>query len=365
MDPQHSGRGLRTKRADQRRSLPTTLLRRVEQTLREALPWRPGQLKLGPASPGQPRSPSLSPADEDGLRSLPGGQVAETRISISVDGSRLRLVQTARRRVVGWGCVELPEGAISGGTMADSQILGTALDRVFSAKQLPRKRTRIAIPAVGSAMKVLPVPWLEDEELQQAVSDEATRLLGYSEADSYLWWQEVPGRRRDRRVFVLTCPREPVVVMIEACELARVELEDMDLGILSAARCANQRDAIVASVEGACVEAVAIANDLPVYARSVLASPPTREAAEDLLPAEISLCIAAVEEQRTAARDGVPPPIYLCGSAARSQALAERVRIRSGRRPSVIAPPLFVPSDLPAAEYAAALGMAIKEPQQD
>jgi hypothetical protein len=147
----------------------------------------------------------------------------------------------------------------------------------------------------------------------------------------------------------------------EALSDARIEPADFDLATLSAARAANQRDAIVASSEGSCVDTLVVIDDLPVYARSVMAMPGTAAAAEDLLLAEISRCVSTAEEQRPATRESAPPPIYLCGSAARSSSLAERVRARTGRRPSSVNPPLFVPADLRAAEYAAAIGMAIKE----
>jgi hypothetical protein len=314
----------------------------------------------GVRDPAGARAAVIDTPDEEGLRTLPGGRVADTRLALSVDGCDVRVVQTARRRILGWGTVRLPDEAIADGTIGDAQMLAPALEHVFASRQLPRAHVRVALPFRGSALAVLSVPWLEDEELQQAISDEATRVLGYSEPDSFLWWQPVPGRRRDRRVFVLTCPRDPVNVLLDALEQVHVRPDDLDLGLLAASRAINQRDAIVAIVEGARVDTMAVIDDLPIYARSVVAVPATSAAAEDLVLAEISSCISMAEEQKSATRE-VAPPVYLCGAAARSVALADRVQVRIGRRPSHFNPPLFVPSDMPAAEYAAAIGMAIKE----
>jgi hypothetical protein len=350
-------RGFRPVRKDGRFSVRDRVASAVRPLLRSR--GKPGPLAAAREAGGARTIVAVAP-DDDGLATLPGGRVADTRISISVDGSDLRIVQTARRRILGWGTAALPDGATFDGTIVDPQLLAPMLEHVFVTKQLPRNHIRVALPFRGSALAVLAVPWLDDEELQQAISDEATRVLGYSEPDSYLWWQPVPGRRRERRVFVLTCPRDPVNVALDAFEQARIQADDLDLGLLAAARAANQRDAIIAIVEGACVETMAVVDDLPVYARSVMATPATTAAAEDLVLAEISQCISMAEEQKSATHD-IAPPVYLCGSASRSAALADRVRARTSRKPSSINPPLFVPSDMPAAEYAAAVGLAIKE----
>ena len=313
------------------------------------------------------RRPASSPNEENGRSEVAAESAGSTKsakpsgqtVVAFVDGE-LRFLRRVGGRVVDWGHFPLPPDAFRDGAIADAPSIGLAMAEAFGEFRLPSRRVVAAIPARDARAGLLSLSWVKESDLADVVADEAPRALGVPLDTHYVFWQKVAVPRAERRTFVVAVPREPILALLEACEVAGVTLESLDLSPLALARAANQRDAVVVAVEPRTVEIVVVADDLPLYFRTV--TPGANPTAADVA-AEVGRALTAYEEAFP--ERGLDPtaPVFLVGQlgAARSAELAGPIGARAGRRVGRPSPPLHLPADFPLAEQMVNVGLALKE----
>lgn len=307
--------------------------------------------------------PALPVAGPD-YHLIAGVRRGQGRVAASVIGGELRLLQHARGRVIGWGSLPLPEGTAKEGVVVDSAGLGAALETSFDQLRLPRRHVSSAIPGLGVGASLLELPWVKEDELAEVVADEASRALGASPDESFLFWQRLTGRRRDRFVYVVVVPREPLLLLLEAYEAGGLRLDLLDLKPLSLARAVNQRDAIILNLEDDCLDVAVVADDLPILLRSV-ALPDgygRGESVHDLAVDEVVRALQGYDGAAASHHLGADTAIYLTGRAAGSVLLADRLRARTGRPIGRVVVPLHCPSDFPLDGQLVNVGLVLKGP---
>src|SRR5205085_1212981 len=77
--------------------------------------------------------------------------------------------------------------------------------------------------------RIIDVPPARTEDLPATIEEEFERIVGASVAEYYLSWQRLPGRIRQRRVFVLAVPRTTIESTLEALDVAGIRPYTMDL----------------------------------------------------------------------------------------------------------------------------------------
>lgn len=314
---------------------------------------------------GRAWRPELVETPSLDYRLIVGARAGQGSVAVSVEGDVLRIVQHVGRRVIGWGSVPLPVGVARGGAVVDASGLGDVLREAFGRLRLPRRRVVAAISGLHARASLLDLPWVKEHELDDVVADEVSRSLGVTTDDSYVFWQRLPGRRRERYVYVVALPRETLLRCLEAYEVAGLSLESLDLKPLALARAVNQRDAIVVNLERESLDVVVVVDDLPVLFRSVAlpAGVIPQDALCDQGAAEVCRALATCEDavpagyalDRTAA-------IYVSGSEVGGIALAERLRSATGRPIGRPTPPMHLPTDFPLTEQLVNVGLALKQP---
>lgn len=334
------------------RSLPSAA-RAMPDVLRSA----PGAL-LPPRGRGGEGVESIT-GYVHGHRMAPGARVARAAVALTVDGSEVRVLQHFGSRVVGWASFQVDPTQLSGGDVLDAGGLGETLGDLFDRAGLSRRHVVGGVTARHARFALLDVPRVDGQaNLEAVVAEEASRQLGYVPGESYLFWELAARQRRGRTVFAVVIPQEPLLLLLEALEAARIRPDSLDLKPLALARAVNQRDAIVASLEPDGLDVVVIAEDLPIIIRSASIPPRmTEQAAREYLVGEVARALAT-SRGRLAPLDG-EAMIYLAGSRADEQ-LAELLRLQTGHAIGKLAPPAHCPLDFPVAEQLANVGLALK-----
>jgi type IV pilus assembly protein PilM len=326
-----------------------------------------GRLK-DPLRAALPRLPRQR-ADEDGTESVEGGdaghrvvagaRASRSAVAVSFDGATLRVLQHIGPRVVGWASLPLDSGLIWDGEVHDASGLGDALGEAFDRLGLSRRRVAGILPGRMAICALFEVPLVRREaELVEVVAEEASRRLGYSPDESYLFWERIVGQRRGRYVFAAVVPQEPLLRILETLETAGVHLDSLDLQPLALARAVNQRDAVIASLERDGLDVVVVSDDLPVAIRSLPLSPKVSDAAaREVLGAEVARALAGYSGAR--ALLDADARLYLAGSRA-DESLAAQLARQTGHQVGTLAPPVRYPDDFPLAEQLANVGLALK-----
>jgi hypothetical protein len=281
-------------------------------------------------------------------------------VVVSFAGGEVRVLRHLGRRVVDWDRLMLPAGTLRAGLIADPPAVGIALAETFAELGLSRRHVVAALGAPGASSTLLDLPWVKEREVAEVVADEAARQLAVSPDTHYIFWQHVPSRRRERQTFVVAVPREPVLALLEACEVGGLSLDALDLAPLALARAANQRNVIVVSVEVDSLEVAVIVDDLPLLIRGVdLGAGST----VDAVATEVSRALATYEDSAPGRPIDQAAPVFLGGlvAAERADELAFALRARTGHLVGRPNPPLHLPSGFPLAEQLLNVGLALKE----
>lgn len=179
------------------------------------------------------------------------------------EGGHARLLQVARQ--------PLEQGVVVGGEVRDVAALGRALDEFFEASGMPRKNVRLGIGTNRIGVRLVEVDGIEDEsQLANAVTFRAHEALSIPMEHAVLDYHVVEGGDddgRSRRVVVAAAYRDPIDQLVNACNIAGIELVGIDVEAFALLR-AVQNDRRSVSSEPTALIAVAIGYDRSTLATS-------------------------------------------------------------------------------------------------
>ena len=285
-----------------------------------------------------------------------------TRVTVSIEGSSLRIASVTNQRVVGWASIPLDSRLARGGQIGDPADLGAVIDETFDRLDLSRDHVAWALSGFQASARILDLPNLRGEELRRAIAEEVEASLGVAADDSYLSWQRLDGRIRRRHVFVLAVPRSAVLTALEALEVAEIHPRTMDLRPLALARAIGRSHAVVANLEDGNLDVVVVSKGVPTLLRSLPLpiSSANLEAAQNRLVDEVDRVLSYHDDANLDRPLDPEAPIYLTGRLATGIALAEKIRALTGHPIGHLAPDVSYPSDFPVSEYLVNLGLALK-----
>jgi Tfp pilus assembly PilM family ATPase len=283
-------------------------------------------------------------------------------VSLSFDGTNIRIVGSSGKKIEKWDSVSFDSKLLREGSITDTRGMAQVIKQALSERKLTTKNVRWALSSIGSSSQIITIPQAEKVKLETLVEREARKTLSVSPETSYLHWQLLPDTGSARKVYAVAIPREPVQLLIQACQLAGVTIESIDLKTLALGRAVNQKDAIIAHGEMNAVEMVIMLDSVPALTRGIW----LREKDLDtgrvtaLLLQQLASTIEYYNDMNRSATLSTDIPIYLTGETTLNPDLAERVRSLSGRPVGNLEPPLSYPEHFPTPLYMANLGLILK-----
>ncbi|MBI2848993.1 MAG: hypothetical protein HYX88_02565 [Chloroflexi bacterium] len=288
---------------------------------------------------------------------------AKSTVSLSLEGTTLRLLYCQGRSVKRWASIPFNPRLLRGGHVSDPAGLGQTIDGTLDRLRLPRKGMVCAVSGIQGVSRVLGLP-KKASNLGKIVEREARRVMSVSADSSYLFWQPIKDRDRRtlQRVFVLGMPKEPLDAFLEALRTARIRPSSVDIRPLALARAANVKDAVIANLEDISIDVVVVVEDIPLMMRSLHLgeTPPAPEVAMARLMDELSRTIRFHNDTN---RDNPLPadiPVILTGERSTDPRLPESVQAAVGHPVSPPEPPLKYPPGFPVAEFMMNLGLTLK-----
>jgi len=300
-----------------------------------------------------PKMPSLS---------IGGGAADKRIISLSIEGTELRVLSFYRNSVESWASVPFSADLLRVGQVADSEGFAGVIKSALADEALVNSRVVCAIPGLRTMSRIIGLPKVSKAELDAAVSREARRLMAISLEDNNIYWQTLTTKTDEMQIFVLVVPKEPIDDFIAALQEAGIMAHAIDLKPLALVRAVNKQDAIIVNGESNSMELVIVVDDVPVLMRSVFLGEGvvSEDYAVGRIGDELGRTIAFYNESNIDNPLDPEVPVYFTGAVASGLPFALNVSALIGRPAQPLDPPLAYPEGFPVAEFMVNMGLILK-----
>ena len=129
-------------------------------------------------------------------------------------------------RIVGYGFIEFDKAAQKDGVIIDYETIAKAANEMFKSHLLgdiTTRRCSIAIPTYRSFTRLVQLPSLETDELQEAVELEAEQYISLPLEDLYLDYEVVRQTAEATDMFITAVPRTIVDSYLELAQIIGLE----------------------------------------------------------------------------------------------------------------------------------------------
>jgi hypothetical protein len=284
-------------------------------------------------------------------------------VALCLEHDGVRAIQIVGKDVVRWGARPLQSDWTQDGRIRDIQEVGSTIDKLMDEEHLSRKRVVVGITGLRSISRLVTFPRMQGSLLNGAVMREAKREMPMPLDEVYLSWQTVSDSGTDQQIFMLGVPRENVDSAVESLRTAGIRADGMDIKPLALARAVGQSTAVVVGVESDSLEAAIVVDDVPMVIRAVCPVSDGGVSADKmhLMAEELASTIRFYNDNHKDAQLAPDTPLFLTGGLTVNPALRQ-VMESSFPYPIVSIEPAFrCPAGFPVPQFAANLGLAMKQ----
>ncbi len=282
-------------------------------------------------------------------------------ISLVVESRVVRLLVTRGRDVLSWAVVPFNPALVRAGIITRPEEMADIIRQALARGQF-RGRLVAAFPGVGVVSRVLTLPRGVTADMDVVVNREARRLMSFTPDTSYLFYDRVSNRKGPQQIYALLVPKGPLDSLMETFEALGQRPWVVDLKPLALARASERANVIIAYGESANIDVVIVVDGIPVLIRNVLLGEEADvERARTRMVEEIVRSIAFYNDTHRGMSLSPGMPVYLAGDlVADDAALADTIAAAVDRQVTLLTPPLSWPEGLPAAPFAANVGLALR-----
>ncbi len=284
-------------------------------------------------------------------------------VALNISNSSLKVLSLKGKKVHKWGSLALESGLVRDGLILQPQAVGEAINTLFKSTRIPRENVITSLGGMSFTYRFLSLPRVKSALLEDAILRAAKKEISLPLEELYLSWQTLPGQGEELAFFILGVPRNLVDAMIETLHIAGVAPYLMDLRPLALARVANRGDAIVANMDADSFDIVFIADGIPrvIHSISPRGEGATLEDNIRRLSDELTKTAAFYQSSQSESRLSPEIPLLLTGELATEAPTLGLLQNETEYPVEPLVPPVELPPDLPAAAYAASIGLALKK----
>jgi type IV pilus assembly protein PilM len=198
--------------------------------------------------------------------------------------------------------------------------------------------------------------------VDEAVMNEAQRVLPVSLDQVYLAYQRIPAPKGETRLFLVAYPRNSTDTLLKAIADAGLKAQSMDLAPLALARCASAPKAIIVNSWLTYVDIIVMVEGLPQVIRS-LSLPTDSTAMADKLPLINEELVRTVAFYNSSYADKAletSTPLMVCGDLAEDESNWQALAATLEYPVSQLVPPLSFEADFPASQYMVNIGISLR-----
>ncbi len=191
------------------------------------------------------------------------------RVSLYIEDTEIKLLVTSGNQVDKWASFKLDSGLVSGGAILDENLVAEAVKELFKLQGVKDTTVTVGVSGLNSVFRVISIPEVPKNLVQEAVGNEASRILPMPLSQVYYSYQLLPSPKGEMRLFLVAYPREATETLLSVIHKAGLKAETMDLAPLALARCVNEERAIIVNSWLTFVDIIVLSDRIPVVIRSL------------------------------------------------------------------------------------------------
>jgi type IV pilus assembly protein PilM len=162
-------------------------------------------------------------------------------VGLDIDGRYLAAAQVADDQIVSSASIDLPEGIVQDGEVADAEALAKHLKRLVADAGLPRN-VRLGVANQQIVVRVIELPRIDDEkQLDAAVRFQASEAIAMPLDEAVLDHQlagyaEAPDGTTRMQVVVVAARRTMIETLLQAVKSAGLKADGVDLDAFALVR---------------------------------------------------------------------------------------------------------------------------------
>ena len=282
-------------------------------------------------------------------------------VTLYVDDSSLRLLETRGAKIKKWADCELEPGLVSDGVVVDETAVAGKITELFASRNVRAKKVVAGLSGIHCFFRLVTLPDVSGSLLSNAVMLEAEKALPIPLDQLYISWQILARQGNEIQAFLEALPRSLVDTLVKTMRTAGLDPYLIDLKPLALSRAADRETAIIADIQPTELNVVVMVGRVPQLARTVSLDK-TGSWAEKLavIREELERTVKFYNSSQAESPLDSDVPILVSEELAEGLPLDE---LASGLEypVSMLKSPLKCPDDFPASHYMVNIGLALKE----
>ncbi|MFC1870030.1 pilus assembly protein PilM [Chloroflexota bacterium] len=288
--------------------------------------------------------------------------MAGTYVTLNISASTIRLLSVKGQQINAWKSTSLPPGLVKDGLITKPKVVGTVIGSLLKAAKVTNEQVIISLAGLPFTYRFINLPRMNHDSQREAIERAARKEMQLPLEELYLSWDAVASSRDQQDFFILGIPRNIVDAAVETLEEAGIKAYIMDIKPLALARAANQGDAIIVDLEPDCFDITIVANGRVSTMHTAV---PRGEGSIveyniQRLSDELSKTVQFYNDNHPQSPLDLTTPLLLTGGLATEAGTTELIENATGYKVEPLTPPFKLPHDLPLAEYATNIGLAMK-----
>jgi len=289
---------------------------------------------------------------------------AKRVVTLDIDSTAIRLLETRGGRVTKWASVALEPDNTEGEIFSNPQALSSSIRQLMASSGVKARKAIVSLSGLYSVSRILTVPIPPaGTATQQAILEAVNETMPVNTDELYLSWRTITASEGVQQVLVVGVPRDVTDTEVRALRAAGVNPYLLDLRAMALARVVHKEQALVLNIEPSNFDIVTVVDGIPKVMRTI-AWQQDDLAVEDKaehLATTLELTVDFYNSHYPDASLDSTTPIFITGQMSGDPALMEKLQARLRYPFESLTPPLEYPAHLPISQYATNIGLVMKE----
>jgi len=282
-------------------------------------------------------------------------------VILNIEGSGIRVLTTDGKRVTGWSSMPLPPGLVKDGLIVEPIQVGELIEDFLAEEGLSKQRVIASLSGMRSVPRLLSLPKIAPSLVPEAIRHASEREMPVPLDELYLWWQDLGGNGSERQFFVIGVPRALVDAELQTLDHAGIKVHSLALKPIALARAVNRDESVIIDLESENSDIVLVVGGIPIIMRTLILGGEgvTPEEKVRQTATEVTRTVDFYNSSHPESPISSATPVFVTGGLAKDEAIVNLLGGAISGPVETLEPAIALPAELPVAEYAVNIGLAL------